>query len=492
MATSKNFIQRFLSSEKQFPVLAALAAGLYPIFFYYTNNYALVKSWQHLGYFVLVFVVAPIFIFFIAHRISKLSFFHKIEKYVLPFMGVFAFLFFLKVCLYAGLQKKMIVGIIGIAGLFAFFLHKHYKKIIVLQLLLALIGLFTLVPTVIRQLNYSKEWLQQPDDIASAIFTKKPNIYFIQPDGYVNPSELNRGYYNYNNSAFDNFLKEQQFKVYPDFRSNYASTLTSNSATFMMKHHYYNKGANFSEAIDAREVIVGNNTVLDNFNRNGYQTNFITEHPYLLLSRPELAFDYCNFSYKDVNYIGTGLGESRDVVAALSERLDQSTEEPSFFFIEFFNPGHIRADAARSNGVDAERKAWIESLEQSNETLRQLITTIEAKDPEALIMILADHGGFVGMYNTGQIYEKTEDRDIIYSIFSSILAIKWPGEAPAYDDKMKSSVNVFRILTSYLTGDTKYLDHLQPDESFVIINKEAPKGIYKYIDDEGNSTFEKH
>ncbi len=491
LGDQKNRLQRFLSSDKQFPVLAALAAGLYPVFFYYTNNYALVKSWSHFWYFVLVFLVIPVVAFFIAHRLSKLPVFSKISRYVLPFMGVFAFLFFLKICVYAGLQKKMIVGIVVVAGLFAYFLHTHYKKIIVLQLVLALIGLFTLVPTMVRQLNYSKDWLKQPDDIADVIFKQKPNIYFLQPDGYVNPSELNRGYYNYDNSPFENFLTGQQFKIYPNFRSNYASTLTSNSATFMMKHHYYNKGANFSEVIDAREVILGDNTVLNNFKKNGYKTHFITEKPYLLLSRPNMGYDYCNFSYSDVNFIGTGLGTARDVVAALSEQLDELSEQPSFFFVEFFNPGHIQNKPGKSKGLAGERNLWLESLEISNWTLQQLITVIQLKDPEALIMIMADHGGFVGMEHTRMIYEKTEDRDLIYSMFSSLLAIKWPAEAPAYDNRFKSSVNVFRILTSYLTEDPKYLDNLQPDESFVIINKEAPKGIYKYIDDEGNSTFEK-
>ena len=259
----------------------------------------------------------------------------------------------------------------------------------------------------------------------------------------------------------------------------------------MMKHHYYNKGANFSEAIDAREVILGGNTVLNNFKKNGYKTYFITEKPYLLLSRPTIAYDYCNFSYSDVNFIGTGLGEGKDIVAELSGQLDGLTKQPAFFFVEFFNPGHIQNKLGKTKGIDGEREEWIESLEWSNDTMRQLIATIEGKDPNALIMIMADHGGFVGFDHTGRIYEKTEDRDLIYSIFSSMLAIKWPGEAPAYDTRFESSVNVFRILTSYLTEDPSYLEHLQPDESFVIINKEAPKGIYKYIDDKGNSTFEK-
>jgi len=95
------------------------------------------------------------------------------------------------------------------------------------------------------------------------------------------------------------------------------------------------------------------------------------------------------------------------------------------------------------------------------------------------------------MEYTLQTYTKTQDRDLIYSIFSSNLSIHWPqGDIPPYDINFKSAVNVFRILVSYLTQDTSYLEHLQDDSSYVILNKEAPEGVYKYIDTEGTIVFE--
>jgi len=108
-------------------------------------------------------------------------------------------------------------------------------------------------------------------------------------------------------------------------------------------------------------------------------------------------------------------------------------------------------------------------------------------------MIMADHGGYVGMDYMMQMRIKTDDRNILYSIFSVNLAIKWPdNEAPKMDKNFRSSVNVFRILFSYLTENEEYLNHLQEDASFLIINKEAPKGIYKCIDENGNVIFKKY
>ena len=73
-----------------------------------------------------------------------------------------------------------------------------------------------------------------------------------------------------------------------------------------------------------------------------------------------------------------------------------------------------------------------------------------------------------------------------------MLAIKWPnGEAPEMDSKLKSCVNVFRVLFSYLGNDQKYLQHLEKDGSYLIIKEGAEPGVYEYIDDSGNIVFKK-
>lgn len=494
MAVKKeqNFLGKFLSNNKQYPVLAAVAAGLYPILFYFSNNYTLVNTWSHIWYFIFYFICIPIVLFVIANRISKIPLLSKWQKYVLPFLNVLVFLFLMKVCLYAGIQKKIILGILLFTGIYTFFLYKHYKKIIVIQLILALIGLVTLVPKIINHFNYSKDWLQQPDNIEQLVFKKTPNVYFIQPDGYTNSSELKKGYYNFDNSDFENYLKGENFTNYKDFRSNYASTLSSNSATFMMKHHHYNKGASFSEAINARDIIISKNAVLDIFKNNNYKTHFLTELPYLLLNRPKMGYDFCNFNYDEIAHIGTGLGERKDILAPLKENIEKDSISPKFFFIEIFNPGHIHGKKSASLGVDGERDLWFESLGRANTMLKKTISIIKERDPNALVILMADHGGFVGMEYTNQIYTKTQDRDLIYSIFSSTLAIHWPNnEAPVFDNSFKSAVNVFRVLFSYLGENESYLSHLQDDGSYVVIKKEYPSGIYQYIDSEGKITLKK-
>ena len=473
-------------------VSAAVAAGLYPILFYFTNNFTLVNTWSHLGYFLTMFILLPMGVFWLIYRIMSLPKLNKWRKYILPFLSVFTFLFLLKVCLYAGVQKKMILVIILIAVLFARFLYMHLPKLKIIQFILAFIGLITLTPKVISYLNHSEAWLVQPDDIENTVFKNSPNVYFIQPDGYVSTSEMSRGYYAIDNSEFDQFLSLNNFKDYPDFRSNYASTLSSNSATFMMKHHHYNQGEDFGEAFNARDVIITKNSVLDVFKNNGYQTYFLAEKPYLLLNRPEMGYDYCNFDYKDISFIGTGLGAKQDIVTPLREQLRADNNTPKFFFIEIFSPIHIAGLKAHSKGADGEKEIWKKNLDEANVRLKEVVSEIKTHDPNALIVIMADHGGFVGMDYTLQTYKKTQERDIIYSIFSTKMAVHWPdNSAPEYDALLKTGVNTFRILFAYLSENKSYLDFLERDSSYVILNEDAPQGIYEYINEEGEITFKK-
>ncbi len=489
----QGFISFFFKKDNLIPIITAVAAGLYPLLFYYTNNYKLINSWGHFRYFVSVFILTPIGVFFIFHKFSEIDLFKKLQPFVLPFLNFFFFFSYLNVALYAGFSWVGTLIIFGISLLLALLLRKFLKKIIGFQLILAIIGIFTLTPVVIKQLNYSKEWIKQPDNIEAAIFKKKPNIYYIQPDGYANFSELKKGNYKIENTEFESFLEEKNFKNYPNFRSNYAATLPSNSALFMMKHHYYNNGSDFTETIDARNVIVSDNSVLRILKNNGYRTFFLTEQPYFLTNKPKLGYDFCNFSTNEISFVTTGIEKQKDIIQPFKDYLEEYIEKPNFFFIEIFNPGHIINREVDSKGVAGEREHYIESLKESNKKLTELTKTILKNDPEALIVIMADHGGFVGMKSMEDAYIKTADPNIVNSMFSSILSIHWPnGEAPKFDDKLKTSVNLFRILVTYLSENPLYLANLQPDESYIIINFNAPKGIYEYLDTDGNVVFKKY
>ncbi len=475
------------------PFLVGIATGLYPVIFYYTNNYALINSTKHLLYFIGFFLVVPSVGFLIADKLFLKKQKAERKSLILTFLNVSAFLMFIQLCLYTSVQWLFTLIIIVIAGVIAWFLRAHLKKIVAFQFLLALIALFSLIPNVISQLNYSDTWKEQPDDIEAVVFTKRPNVYYIQPDGYVNFSELVKGFYQLEEIPLKPYLEEKRFTQYPDVRSNYTSTLSSNMATFTMKHHYNNYGFNFSELPDARAIIVNDNPVLRIFKNNNYKTHFIAEHSYIIANKPEIGYDRCNFSTSEIAYINDGFDQRQEVLPPLKKYLEEDPEASKFFFIEIFKPGHVPAMKEEAKSKTFEKDKWLVNLGMADEKLRAVIDVIVENDPTALVMIMSDHGGSVGLTHMLETRTRTDSRDKLISTYSTNLAIRWPeNNAPDFDDKMKTGINVFRVLFSYLSDDTKYLEHLQEDSSFTYIEEGAPKGVYKVLDENGEVTFEKH
>ena len=480
-------------NKYKFAVVVGLATGLYPIIFYYTNNFSLINSLKHFVFFICLFVLGPIIGFLTLQFLRRFAWVDRLSTFAIPFLNIAAFLCFIQLCVYAKIQWVPTVLSILLAALFAVFFKRFFTKVIVLQYVLAIIGLFWLFPTIKNQWTYSNEWTQQPDDIEQVVFKKRPNVYYIQPDGYVNISEMGKGAYDFDNSHYWNFLRERGFTIYPDIRSNYSSTLVSNSATFTMKHHYYNNGFNFSEIANARNVIISDNPVLNIFKNNGYKTHFLAEGSYLLSNFPEMGYDVSNFDYNDIAFMTDGFQKEEDILVPIAKYLNEDEDRSKFFFIEIFKPGHVQSSERTSEGAQKEAEIYQQNLAISNERLKKIISMIQEKDPEGLILIMADHGGYLGYEYMLEVRNKTLDRDRLYSAFSTQLSIKWPnGEVPQIDKHFKSGINTFRILFSYLAEDHKYLENLQDNSSYTIISQGAPKGVYKCIDNDGNVTFVKH
>lgn len=492
MGKRPTLFRKFLADPTQYPILLTLATGLYPVLFYYTRNYPLINTWRHLWFFIAFFLGVPFVLYWLTKRVFKVNWSVKFRWRLFCFINISLFLNFIQMCLYASVQWMITAAILVIALLLSGFFYSQLKKIVVFQLLLVAITLFWLIPVVSAQLNYSEVWMEQPDTIEEAVLKQRPNIYLIQPDGYVGFAEMNSGYYQIDNSQFEAFLSEQNFTFYPKFRSNYSTTLTSNTSIFSMKHHYYNNGFNFSERMNTREVIISDNAVLRVLRNNNYKTHFLAEWPYLLANLPEMGYDESNFSYDELPYLTTGINQNREVEPYLSNYIEQDSLHPKFFFIELFLPGHIATTKAESTGIETEKVWWTNNLKQSNEKLRSLLDMIQAKDPEAMVVLLSDHGGYVGMEYMRELRTKTRERDKIFSAFSAMLAVKWPGnKEPVMEAEFRSGVNFFRLLFSHLAEEPSYLDHLQDDGSYHLVDRAAPKGVYQYIDSVGEVVFKR-
>ncbi|MEH6538124.1 MAG: hypothetical protein V7719_17115 [Psychroserpens sp.] len=389
------------------------------------------------------------------------------------------------------MQKKLLAVALLVAFVLAIVIYKHLKKIVVLQFLLALMVVIMFIPKFYSYTQQTDDWIKQPDDIENVEFKNLPNIYLIQPDGYANFSELKNEVYRFDNSQFESFLNDKGFEFYEGFRSNYSSTIYTNSAIFGMKHHFYSFQENKNNH-DFRKFIVSENPVLSIFKANSYKTHLLVEEPYFLLNRPKIGYDYTNIALGDIPYFTNGFDMNMPIELELESLIKQNKNSKNFYFLEKILPAHIVVPETSSRGVEGEREFYLEKLVKANQWLTQVVNTITSNDPNGLIVICADHGGFVGFKSTSNSNGKTEDRDLLHSVFSSVLAVKWPdNQAPNYDEDLKTSVNLFRVLFSYLSEDEKYLEYLQSNKSYLRITKDAPGGIYEVVDNNGNVVFNK-
>ena len=70
------------------------------------------------------------------------------------------------------------------------------------------------------------------------------------------------------------------------------------------------------------------------------------------------------------------------------------------------------------------------------------------------------------------------------------MIIKWPiNYDHRYDNKLKSLVNLFRIIFAYLGGyNQRILTNMEEDFSYINVHK--TKRIYKALDSNGNKAIE--
>lgn len=456
-----------LALSKKFPCIVALAAGLYPFLHYYNSNFDMADSWVQLLFLIGICFLLPLTLVLVSPLIFKISFLQKFEKYQLAAINLALFAGLLSLLIFLS-HRKTLVLVMFLTALGSMLVYKQLAKIVILQLLLAVMSFFTLIPRLIFVLNYSEDWTKIEEEVSRLHFKSTPNIYVIQPDGYTNFSELRKPPYDYLDTEFENYLADKGFVNYPHFRSNYHSTMTSNASMFAMKHHYLqNTYKGNLKTFGAQEAIVGDrNNALQILRNNGYTNHLITDNSYFTINRKMSLFDFCNVKQKDVKFYDTSGIPEADILPDLDEALRKTTATPNFFFIEKTIPSHVTYEESYSTGIEGERTLYLKRLETADEWVKGLISIIEKHDANPLIILVADHGGYVGLRYTKEVEVKELTELETISVFSSLLAIRWPNNnVPSLN--FKSNVNLFLNVFAYLSEDASILNYLEADKSFI-------------------------
>jgi hypothetical protein len=250
-----------------------------------------------------------------------------------------------------------------------------------------------------------------------------------------------------------------------------------------------NQGNNPGELYNARNIITGNNPVIKTFKNNGYTTHLLSETTYFLTNFPEVAYDQTNITTHDLSYFPFFKADL-NYQKSLYATLQKNTDQPQFFFIQLLQPAHIAVTKTQSLGAAQERTNYLDKIPAVNRTLIELVEKISNADPEGIIIIAADHGGFVGFNYTLEIQEDVIEKAALKSsIYGSLLACKAPANFDSYLQDIDSSVEVFPVLFSYLSG--RKPANASDNSSYLFISKGTEKGLYRYINHNGEPVTER-
>ncbi|MEW6984342.1 YidC/Oxa1 family membrane protein insertase [Colwelliaceae bacterium 6471] len=312
---------------------------------------------------------------------------------------------------------------------------------------------------------------------------KKPDVYLLTYDGYVGQETMLQ--YGIDNSAQEQFLVNNGFKIYPKTYSIGATSLESMARVLEMSDTLHKP---------AVESTAGQAIVPAIFKNAGYKTYGILT-PYLLnnvtngydVSYPKLDPN----SSLGVSSILTGLIEGEFRFDVIDEMVDYSrsdwlakkrsvfsakTDYPKFMYT------HTGPHHSQNSGVclPNETDLFEERLVEANVEMKQDITSILASKRDAIIIINGDHGPYLTgdctqlkklkVYDINQLH--LQDRN------GSFLAIRWPDNNYQGLDNIRVLQHTFEAVFKYLFESEKVLRN-SISTSTLERNETLPEGMIK-------------
>jgi hypothetical protein len=402
--------------------------------------------------------------------------------------------------------------------------NQHFFYTFVMLLSLTCVTLYTkAIITGEKKDRQFAEKLNALQEVEGLKFISRPNVYYFYMESYHGQEAMIR-LFNYDNIELNEYLNKENFTVYNNTYANYFATLVSLSSTFMMKHHYYSFE---NPAMDVRhmgrEILGGgkHNTVLSIFRDNGYKINYFLPTDYYF-SRT-VGIDFYNrlkfnpWATLSLYTIPRHVAEMMSpIIPTMAKQIYKSQITPDyfppnyvpdmramikqahkqqdsqFFFIAMPAGEHIKYSLVEE-GKQKElskigfwkivlykyignyfKEYYISRIKKSNTVIKEILSQIIADDPNAVIILLGDHGTFKyrNIDRDGQdkmLQMMTEDgitsRDFADSLFNVLLAIRMPQGLTLPDAEVISNVNVFRYVLSALSGTRKLIENKEEDIS---------------------------
>ena len=482
--------------------------ALWPTVNYLNNNFSKFNNFKDIYIIALISLITSYVIGKIIQKYSK----EGIERFLLAFF-VSIVLFFnygyfvdsLGILANSILKASYIW--LFLSGLLVYGAWKLSKPVEVQQASKFLIIIVMIVP--LLQIGYShfidsaQKIIYNIDNDLTFTFMNKPNVYYILTDAYARQDTL-KEVANFDNEPFLRELEEKGFLVSRRAISNYHFTGASLSATMNMNYHQYEKDGSLKYN-QMHEALRGNNQVRRIFQNNnykiinipahyhqmscnGYENKCIRERSYEVyesyFSQTPIRFLKIPIIYVDFKNIKDASnffpGEPKFIFAHLAQIHDAIYD----------NSGNLQSQLhpAFSNALEAQR--YISSIKIMNNKLLDLVKYLRKHDPNAIIILQADHGPtFTGnlkpknseywLKNTQDIrLQNKNDFRYTFGIFSAIYIPPSKLSDKVIKSYLKASptlINIFRYLFAYLSNEVP--QPLEDVAHFLYFDDNA--GVYK-------------
>ncbi len=475
-------IDKVKNRNTQYYYFSSILIIISPLIPYYLNN-------------PIYFSIASVFLYFIILLgiplllIAATNYLNKNKDSIYLLFGTFVALFFTLYTLpiLTDLSSLIaennyfvhIISLLTTTCIFIWLYHKSKIAILLFSLVLPLGAIVQIIAKPTEGINQTEKNDNQKTDLynhlSSLEIKRSPNIYYLLYDTYINENLMK--FYDIDNSEQMNYLRDKNFQVSENVYSIGKSTLPSIAPLLEV--------ASVDFATQRRNIILGNSTVDNLLQKNGYETHYIVGEYFLRGLNVPFGGDFLNNEtinslsengYSDNSMMtvlySTLIGEfkfdnefllgtiTEDMKAELLKRytLTNLTSKPKFLFYHTNFPGH-----GVGNCHPNENELYAKNVQIANNMMKIDVQNILSIDTNAIIIIAGDHGAYrKGDCKTG--FKRYKDDEIraehILDMHGSFLAVKYPDNYIQEDIILLQ--NVFINIFSYLFDVNNLYDYKIP------------------------------
>lgn len=456
-----------------------LITSLVLILFYGSNwdivslDYTVPLYWYiNISLFVIIPMVIGLMIFK-NHR-RKIFSIAMIVMFVLPLLWIFSIPIMSGIIYehtnvdnYNGLSKQINLTIFILILVFALFKYNIMYKISCI-FTYSMIGT-NLLTILLNSFNFtsyeSQIKLENP-----ATFNNKVNVYHLLFDGYTSNYSIKK-YEGFDNSPIYRYLENNGFKTYENARSNYFKTFISMTSLFEMEYQNLDDINIHTYRLKShKEKLI---SFCNNVSKTFYHNN------YLIYNKENEPFNICgmdnkNYAIKesDISFFSTFInsGMPKRFIAKhfsnlpKTQKSDDSTNQKlnhilkgknDFKYVYIHNANTVFTPSCFENPnkeiiTRQKYKCFVKTV---NSDIKKSVDLIQQNDPNALIIISADHGSVWRHKPNGETRVLWFDRRD--EIFSIMLAVKYPKKCKSFNAvnvENISPVNIYRYVFACLQG----------------------------------------